>query len=87
MYELSLHENEIRLEFLLANKISKQISTNNIYKYEMTVEIHLVEMVKIKVPENSKYFEVPVRMRDYMIDYGEKLSKKKKALLAKKGYQ
>jgi hypothetical protein len=75
------------MEYLLTCKISKQISTNNAYKHESTVELFIVEPVRAKAASHCVHLETPLRVQQAMVRQGEALALKKKVLLAKLSHQ
>jgi hypothetical protein len=75
------------MEFLLTCKISKQISPNNAYKHESTVELFVVEPVRAKAAAYCVHLETPLRVQQAMIKQGETLAVRKKVLMAKVSHQ
>jgi len=71
----------------MLSKINKQISSSNSLPYESTIDVSLVEKLQLKVPKTEMFFDLPVRMKQYLEKQGETMTKKKKGLLAKSGFE
>lgn len=84
---VSLHkvtlEGNIPVETLVTVKTSNQISTNNAYPYEITVETNFLELLAAKVPSKMVSLPAPLRLIQHMTEEGIRKAVKKKALLGK----
>lgn len=58
------------MEYLVTCKISKQISPNNAYKHESTVELFIVESVRAKAASYCVHLETPLRVQQALIKQG-----------------